>query len=250
VLRLADWRRIMRWIRTSLVALCAALALSAAATATASAFHPLFLTHSGRELLFTAKSGFSTPIKALVGGGNLATWTCEEGLVHGLILNKSTLIHRLLIEFHRKCETTVGASKTVCEEPIKFKEALGELGLLSSTNHKVVLLLIPSDGTKEFLKWTCELSTGTLGGAVIGEFPLTNTKGVGQYDKQLTEAELVFATESGNNEKQKVKEIFLLGIQMTGVEMTFSGFFVTGAKSTYETTDILKPDGSIEISTH
>ncbi len=237
----------MRWIRSVSVVLFAVLALSATAAASASAFHPLFLTQSGKALLFTGETG-PLLLRGLMLGALDIGISCEKSLLHGWVLNKSTLAEKIKLVLHGKCQEIINGTAESCKEPLEFKELLGELGLINSTNDKVVLLLAPSSGT-ELIQYECGGHINVLKGAVIGEFPEISKKGINQYNKQLGEAELVFESEN-DNENQKIKEIFLLGVQMTGVAFTFGEGFLFSGPASLEAAYDLKPDGWIEISTH
>lgn len=232
----------MRFMKLAMLALVAVFAVGAMTAATASAAAgPLFLTESAKELSFTASGGVAT-LRGL-NLGAVGTITCEKNTSKGFITPKSTLAHRVVVEFSGKCEQTVGTNKGTCTEPIKTAEMLAELGLVSK---KVVELLAPSSGTT-FVTVTCTNGNTTVEGAVVGEFPEVNAKGVNQYNKMLTESELVFEAEGKNTDNQAIKTIELLGTNMTGAELKVSGFF--GGKASQEGTGIIKPDGGVEICT-
>jgi hypothetical protein len=232
----------MSRINRAIVALVAVFAFGAIAASSASAGIVLFLTQSGHELLFTAHSGVG--ILRGLNLGVLGTITCELDLVHGFVLNASPLAHRIKVLFEGKCEEKVGSSTVKCEEPIHVNNLLGELGLVGSK--KVGFLLAPSSGT-EFVETKCEGNNTKVEGAVVGEFPEINKAGEEQYNKQLTKAELVFASEA-SNENQKITTIELLGVSMTGAKLKVQGFF--GGNASEETTDIIEGDGWIEICIH
>jgi len=230
-------------IRLALAALFAVLAFSAMATSSASAFfHPLFITQSGKELLFSGLGGKAT-LRSPSG-----TVECEKTLIHGFALHLSTLAHRILLLFEGKCEL-VTPIKAACSNEgthITSKLLLGELGLLTSSNHKVVILLAPSSGT-ESAKFNCGIGGEiAVTGAIVGEIPEINTKGVNQYNKPLTEMEQVFESVGKNSEKQVIQEIFLLGTQMTGVHLLSNN---QEASEEIKSNPVLKGDGTIEITT-
>jgi hypothetical protein len=245
----------MRTIKLLGLALMTTLALSAMAASTASAFHPLFLTESKKELLFFGVGGLPAH---LVGGlptlralnlGVLGTITCELILIHGFVLDKSTLAHRIKIEFEHNCTTTIGSTKSACEEPFVWKELLGELGLVL-LNKTVGFLLAPSDGTSVFAKPNCGSVVTTILGAVIGEIPLLSADpgraSIDQYNKLLSLTEVVFESEK-QNENQNITHIELLGVLMEGVKLDVEGFF--GGPASEEARAFLHSDGKIEICT-
>jgi len=231
-------------MRLALAALFAVLAFSAMATSSASAFfHPLFITQSGKELLFSGLGGKAT-LRSASG-----TVECEKTLIHGFALHLSTLAHRILLLFEGKCEL-VTPIKAACSNQgthITSKLLLGELGLLSATNHKVLILLAPSSET-ESAKFNCGIGGEiTVTGAIVGEIPEINAKGVNQYNKPLTEMEQVFESVGRNSEKQAIQEIFLLGTQMSGpIHLLSNG---SEASEEIRSNPILKGDGTIEITT-
>jgi hypothetical protein len=232
----------MRQLKTVLIAVFTMTALSGLSATNASAFHPLVLTQSGKELLVTGEAGLGV-IRAL-SAGVAATIECHKVLAHGWVLNKSTLGNRIKISFHTHCEQTVGGTKSACTEPIVLKEMIGELGLVG--NKVVGILLAPTSGA-EFVKVTCGGNTTTVEGATIVEVPEINRFGVNQYNKQLTEGEAIFATE-GKSENPKYTSIELLGVQMTKVELKVSGFF--GGKAAVEGNEFnVSTQGSFEICT-
>lgn len=239
----------MRITRLAFATLLTAVALSALTTASASASHPLILTQSGKELLFNAEGGRFLQIFLSRPQFNVTetdSVTCEKTSGHGSFLQKTPLVHLNQLTFEGKCElTTMNFGKSFCTEPIRVKALLGELGLASATNKKVDMLLTSFLGT-EIGKLECGNHSYTLEGSVIAELPEVNAKGVGQYNKQLTEVELTLESES-KNENQKITEIFLLGAQRSKAELFVAGLF--GGKASWETSPTLKPDGSIEIST-
>jgi hypothetical protein len=208
--------------------------------------HPLFLTESGSELLFSGTNpAGTTPTLRALNAGVLGTITCEKVLVDGWALPKSPLAHRVKTIFEGKCELHSSATGLVaCTEPIEPKLALAELGLV--LGNKTVGVLLEPTGTKEFVKVTCGANVTTVEGAVIGEIPEI-VGGVNQYNKLLSETTQVFEAENKNSENQKPESIELLGTNMTGVALTVSGFF--GGKASEEATVILKGDGKIEICT-
>lgn len=233
-----------RIVKSAVAALIVVVAFSAMAVGSAAAFHPLFLTQSGAELLVSGTSG-----RTLVRfRRNLLPVVvhCERDLfTNGWALPRSPLIHRALLLVHGRCILLANGMTTNCTEPIHFRRALLEIGLISSTNKKVALLYVPSEGT-EIVSFTCGTNTVTLEGALVGEIPELNAKGENQYNRPLSEMEWVFEAES-ETEKQKLTEIFLLGTQMTKVEMTASG--AGEGPTSFESTENIKGDGTVEICT-
>jgi hypothetical protein len=235
----------MRHTKVIMIAVFATVALSGLTATSAAAFHPLFLTQSGKELLVTGEGNLGI-LRSLT-AGVLGTVECHKILAHGWVVNKSTLVKRVTVSLHTKCELTVGSTKTACTEPIVLKEGLGELGLLVTPSGKkiVVALGAPTTGT-EFVKFTCGSNTTTVEGAVVGEIPEINKKLVNQYNKQLTEGEGILAAEN-KGENQQYTTIELLGVQMTKAELKVSGFF--GGKASVEASEVGKNAGWIEICT-
>lgn len=235
----------MRTMRLALAMLFAALAFSTMAASSASAFHPLFLTQSGKELLFSGEG--IKPILRAEEAGLPATLECERVLIDGFALNLSTLAHRVLVLFEGKCTLKVnGGANELCREPLVFKKSLAELGLLTSTNHKVVMLLAASDGTTVFDTSECGGNQTTVSGSIVAEIPENNAKLEKQINVSRSTLEVVYATTNKNNQ-QAITEIWLLGTQMTGDELKVEGFL--GGKVAWEDVLNLKGDGNIEIST-
>jgi hypothetical protein len=234
----------MRIMKPAVAALFAVLACSAMAASSASAFHPLFLTQSAKELLFSGEG--LKPVLRAEEAGVPGTLECERVLIDGFALNLSTLAHDILVLFEGKCTLKVqGGGNEPCREPLVFKKSLAELGLLTSTNHKVVLLLVSSEGTI-FDESECSGLRTTVSGSIIAEIPENNAKLEKQINVSRSELEVVFATVNKNNQ-QAITEIWLLGTQMTGDELKVEGFF--GGKAAEELTLNLKGDGKVEIST-
>lgn len=229
----------MRLIKLALAALFAVLAFSAMVSGSALAAHPQFLTASGRTLSFKGESG--TGLLRGVGGNTIH---CEHDLSSGEILNASPLARNVEVEFKGNC--TLLPLGVKCNEPIKIKLASAELGLILS-KRTVVLLLSPESGT-EFVEVVCSVNKINVEGAVIGEFPETNALGENQYNVTRDEYELKFESENKNTNKQKIKEICLLGTQMTGVGLSTTGSLFVGEASE-ETTETLKGDGLVTIDT-
>jgi predicted aconitase with swiveling domain len=241
----------MRIIGSALAALFAVLAFSAMAASSASAFHPLFLTLSGKTLLFTGE-GLKPVLRGEVGIA-LATVECEKVLIHGNILNNSPLVHLLPLLFEGKCEQKIGGgANELCEggNHLTTSAILAELGLQSSSNKNVVILLAPS-GTSNFITFKCGSGAATtVTGAIIGEIPETNAKEEKQIDAApKTELEVNFKTVSKNNQQANTT-IFLLGEEMPGpIELKVSGLF--GGKASEEALgNILTSDGPVVICTH
>jgi hypothetical protein len=232
-------------------ALFAVLAFGAmtASSAFAAQAHPIFLTASGAETLFSGENAAgTTPTLRALNLGVLGTITCEKALVDGFALPKSPLAHRVKVEFHGDCLQTVGSTKNKCVENIVVKTSLAELGLVLPGTLTVGILLEPSDGGKIFAEPECPAgSKTTVEGAVIGEIPAINKKGVSQYNKELTEQEQVFEAVGKNSETQNPTSIELLGVNMTGVKLKVSGFF--GGEASEEATAILKSATGIEVCT-
>jgi hypothetical protein len=243
----------MRSIKLLGVAFFAVLAFSAMAASTASAFHPLFLTESKKELLFFGVGGLpahlaggSPALRALT-LGILGTITCDLILLHGFVLEKSTLAHRILVELEHKCAISINGNPTACNEPIKSKLLLGELGLVL-LNKTVGLLLAPSDGTAVFFTVTCGGNSTTFLGALIGEIPeISNDTGLNQYNKLQTLTEVVWEAKPGDIELQNITHIELLGVLMENIKFDAEGFLAGPAS--LDAKAFLHSDGKIEICT-
>lgn len=222
-------------MRLALTALFAVLAFSAIATSGALA-HPEFNNASGKTLSFSGTGG--TSILRGLNLGVLGTIECEKNTSSGLVLNKSALAAEIHVEFSGKCVQLLSGNTTTCTEPIKIKLAFGELGL--SLAKKAVLLLAPESGT-EFVKITCGANVTTVEGTILGEFPENDKNLVKQYNQHSTKLELVFKSES-NNENQAIRHFFLSnGTLMEGVELKVAGFF--GGKASEEATGVVEADG-------
>jgi len=242
----------MRTIRLLGMALMATLAFSVMAASTASAFHPLFLTESKQELLFFGEGG----LHHLVGGlptlrglnlGVQGVITCELVLVHGFILDKSTLAHRIKVIFEHNCVQTISGSTSACTEPIETKPLLGELGLVL-LNKTVGILLAPSDGTGVFATVVCGSNTTKVLGAIIGEIPeISADTRLNQYNKLQTLTEVVFEAKNKSEDVQNITHIELLGNLMENVKFDVEGFF--GGTASEEAAAMLHSDGKIEICT-
>ncbi len=233
-------------IKTSLIGLGLTLLTTFNQTRHLPTRHPLFLTESRTELLFSGSNpAGTTPTLRALSAGLLGTIACEKVEVHGFVLPKSPLAQGISVVFRGKCEQTIGANKSACAEPISWKTSSAELGLVLG-NKTVGILLAPSTGT-ELAKPTCGGNVTTIEGAVIGEIPEINKKAENQYNKLLSETEYVFEAAGKNTENQIITSIELLGANMTGAELKVSGFF--GGKASQEMTLILKGDGKIEICT-
>ncbi len=235
----------MQKVKLFTLALAALMAFGVVMAATnASAAEPLFLNEGGTakaSLLFTATGG-----AAVLRGKKLeqeAEINCEESSTHGFSLNKSSLADEVLIIFKGKCNETapaLGLNKAACEEPIKVKEAKGELGLttLGAETKLLALLLRPASGT-EFVTTECGGSKTQVSGAIVGFFPQR-----AKYNKFETEAELVFRASGA---KQEPTTIELLGANMTGVTLKVSEIF--GQEASEATKASVKGDGKVAIDT-
>jgi Trypsin len=227
----------------NLLTLFVVLALGVTIAGSAFASIPLFLTASGKALSFTGTSKL-TLLRAL-NLGVLGVIDCEKGLSSGQLLHRSPVALKIELEYSGKCEQAVFGTKEACIEPIKFKLTFGELGLLTFPNGKraIALLLAPESGT-ELAKVTCGGNTTTIEGAIVVEFPETNALGEKQYNTLRNSLELVFKSES-KNENQALTSIELSGVSMTKAELKISGFF--GGKASLESTQTISPDGSVSI---
>jgi len=233
----------MRIVKLALAALFAVMAFSALAVSSASAFHPLFLTQSGKTLLILGLG--VDPILRGEQAGVAATILCEKVLVHGFVLHASTLLHLLKIIFHGKCVQKIGTGgNETCTEPIETKPILAEIGLLTSSNPKVVILLGPSDGTTNFASPVCGGHETKVGGVIVAEIPAENAARESQIETERTEYEVKFATLNKNNH-QSITEIFLLGAQMTKQELSIEGFL--GGPASEEVIVKLDADGWVRI---
>lgn len=237
---------------TALAAMVAVLAFGAVGAGSASAFHPLFLNEGNKaELLFSGEGSLATtgvlPTLRALNAGILGTITCEKVLVDGFAENKSTLAHRVKVEFHGKCTLHSNATGLVaCTETIKVNQSLAELGLVLG-NKTVGILLASSEKAPEFVKVTCGSNITTVEGAVIGEIP-EKVGTVEQYNKPLIETLQVFEAEGKSSENQNITSIELLGVNMTvGTTLKVSGFF--GGAASEEASVTLTGDGKIEICT-
>lgn len=219
-------------VKSIMLALVAMLTFGAV-TASATTTHPLFLTQSGRALKFTALGVL--PLLRV----SETLISCEKSTISGEVLNKSTLVDKVEMEFSGKC-----SNNEECP-PIKVELARGELGLLTSTTKTVALLLVPETGTV-FINWTCG---GTLvaEGAIVAEIPEFNSKSEALYNKDRKTFELRFETENKTS-KQKIKEIFLLGTQITGVQLLYH-LFGQVFNVSIEDTETLTTDGETLIDT-
>jgi hypothetical protein len=230
---------------TIMAALVAVLAFGAIMASTAgAATHPLFLTASGKTLLFLGEG--SKPVLRGEVAGVVATVECEKVLVHGLILHESSLAHLLPLLFEGKCEQKIpNRAAETCEEHITTKPILAELGLLKSGSKTVVMLLAPGDGTTTFVVLKCGGNTTTVSGTIVGEIPEKNSEGQNQYDVERETLEVIFATSPAGTNQQAITTIFLLGVEMTGQELKIAGFL--GGKASEEATANLKADGKVKI---
>lgn len=236
----------MRVIRLALAAF-AVMALSAiAASSAAAALEATFTTKGGGTVLFTGEG--SNPVLHGLQAGVAATVNCEKVLIHGFILNNSTLVHMLGIIFEDKCTQTVGSTTSECNPLlIKTKPILAELGFVKQNELKrVAILMAPGDGTTEFAKFTCGGMTTTVGGVVVGEIP--EISGVtNQYNKELTKLEVKFETTAVGSDQQKITTIFLLGKEMTAQELKVEGFL--GGKAAQEATATLTSAEGVTLNT-
>lgn len=229
----------MHVIKRTLLLLPAVFAFLVMTAASASAFHPLFLTQSKNALPFTGTSGLALLRFAIAGNESLIS--CEKDAISGELLDNASRARKVELEFSGKC---LENGSGTCIEPIKIKLALGELGLASSTSKRVLLLLAPESGTT-FATIECSGSM-TIEGAVIGEIPELNKSGEVQYNKDRKNFELIFRS-ANKNQHQAINEILLLGTQMTGVELKIPGFF--GGDLSVETVETLTTDGEALIDT-
>jgi hypothetical protein len=234
----------MKIMKLALTALFAVLAFSVLAASSALAAHPEFLTETGREEAFTGQNAARTiPTLRALNAGVLGTITCETLTVTGHVLDKSPLAHRVITEFSKDCLQTISGRKSTCVEPIRVKEALGELGLILG-NKTVGILLAPSDGTRIFAEPSCGGMTTRVLGAIVGEIP-ERFGVVNQYDKQLKESLQVFETVGKNSEEQNPISIELLGVNMTKADLDVEGFF--GGLASEEADVILKSTSGIAV---
>jgi hypothetical protein len=196
---------------------------------------PVFLTESGKALLFTATSSLGT-LRGPVG----AEVHCEKDSVHGFVLDESPLAREVEVEFKGKCEQTTGGVKATCNEPIKTEKLFGELGLL---NGHVLVLFAPEVGNK-FVTITCGVNNTEVEGALVGEFKLNTEENKPQYGVLLKLGLILFKAENAK-EKQVLKELELLGSLMTGVTLKTAGFFAGEASE--ETSELVHADGNVQI---
>jgi hypothetical protein len=236
-------RKVTGRILAAMVAVLAFGAIMASTAAAAS--HPLFLTASKKTLLFSGES--NKPVLRGVEAGVKAKVECEKVLVHGFILNESSLAHLKPIIFHKNCLQKIGnGGNEVCNEPIETKTVLAELGLTTSTNKIVALLLASDDGKTEFAKFTCGGHETKVGGTIVGEIPPNDGNGRGQYNVERENLLVVFATNPVESEKQAINKIFLLGTEMNNQELKIEGF-LGGPASEEVPSIILKSDGNVKL---
>jgi hypothetical protein len=231
----------MRVMKLALAALFAVTAFSAMAASSASAWHPLFLTLSHRELSFTATG--SNPVLRGENLGQVGTITCERVEGSGTILPLSPLAHRIHLRFFGKCEQTLNGNKVACNEPILPKLALGELGLLllpgTPKPRDVVIKLVPDDGTGKFVTITCGANVTTVLGSIIGE--------IGPTDVEATKFTIRFESVGKNSVTQLYKDIDLLGVEMKNEHLSVEGFF--GGEAAEDAEGTITTDGGSEICT-
>jgi hypothetical protein len=226
-------------VKLVLVALVAVVCVDALAAASTSAAEPLFITGTGKALLFTGTSGVVT-LRSKTGTGTEGTITCEKTLTfHGLALNESALVRELHIEFKGKCEQTVGSNKGTCSEPIKLASSYGELGLLHG---HVLILVAPESGTL-FVEVKCTNGNTDVRGAIIGEFTLNGRGGSSQYNGALEDFLLSFNAKGITQEPESIE---LSGTLMTGVGLSTEGLF--SGKASEEATELLSFDGLAQIN--
>lgn len=234
----------MRIMKLALAAVFAVLAFSAMAAASASALpvHPLFLTQSGKTLLFSGTGGKSTlrGLSGIVAG----TIECDKNASHGFVLNKSLLADEIHVEFSGNCHELLSGVRTACKEPITIKLAFGELGLVLG-NKTVGILLKPEVGNV-FTEFECTGNKFIVEGSVIGEFP-EKVGTVNQYNKNLKEFTVVFEAVNKNSDLQNPEKIELLGTEDTAELKTAGGIF--GGRASEEAEGTLTVDGEGSIDT-
>jgi hypothetical protein len=221
--------------KLALAALVAVMCVGPLAATSASAVETLFITSSGKALLFTGSGAVTLRGKE---AGIEGTIKCELSKTHGFVLNKSSLARELHIEFEGKCEQTVGSTKSACTEPIKALSAYGELGLLHGHG---LLLVAPEKGT-ELVEAKCAGDNTKFSGAVIGEFALNGADGLPQYGIAREDYLLLYKVKGTTQEPE---EIELSGTLMKGVTLKAEGFL--GEKASEETTQLLSFAGPTQI---
>jgi hypothetical protein len=155
-------------------------------------------------------------------------------------------VHLLPLIFEGKCVQKInGGANETCTEPIETKRILAELGLISSSNKTVAILLAPSEGSTEFAKLKCGANETKVGGVIVGEIPAENAKLEKQYNVEREELEVIFATNPAGTNKQAITTIFLLGTEMTGQELKVEGFL--GGPAAWEMKFIVKADGKVKF---
>ncbi len=178
----------MRIMKLLGLAFLATLAFSAVGTLGAgSAAALLFLTESGKELLFTIKSLGNATFESASG----SRFECKSVLGHGFIMHKTDSVRKILLTFH-EC----GSGLTQCTssgEPsglIKTLELDALLVTLLSPLDKYGLKLLAESGN--LAEYTCGLGSVELRGSVVGE-----------YEETLAESETF---------KKEVKLVFEKGV--------------------------------------
>lgn len=167
----------MRIIKLLGLALMVTLAFSAVgAIGAGSASALVFLTESGRELLFTAKS-LTKPVLETANGSKVE---CVLLLGHGFILHNTDKAHKILLTFHGCKNVLLGECKST-NEPA---------GLITTLELDALLVTLLPSIDKYGLKLLAEkgnLAEFTCG---IGEAPVV-VKGtvVGEFEETLKESE-------------------------------------------------------------
>jgi hypothetical protein len=228
----------MRRLKVVLLALGAVMAVSAVASATASAAKPEFV-FTGTEKGFTGKQ---------VGSGTLETKggtkvSCTAGTSTGEIegASGSNKVTKTVVTF-----TACTSSGFECHSPgassgeIKTKELKGQLGYISSTEKTVGLDLEPKEG-EFFVEFTCfGFLSSKVKGQVIGKLTPVNK------EVKTTEHFTLAYEQTGG--VQKITELEIEGVKDTGDILSSSLNGGAEEQAGEQSTQELTPKATVTIS--
>lgn len=234
----------MRSIRVLMLAFVAMLAFSVVgAIGAGSASALLFLTESGKELLFTVKGGEAK----LESSSGLAV-ACKTVLGHGFIVHKSDEARKILLTFHecsslgQECLSTQSAEKAGLITTLEM-DAL----LVTLLNGKYGLKTLAEGSGKNLAEFTC--GTGFLEakiivkGSVVGEFTETKAESEESYKK---EAKVVFENNPAKAGEAKILDYWTLeGLRTAKLESNSNGGAFT--ESNEQATGTITSDGGVKL---
>jgi hypothetical protein len=200
-------RSIIKMLRLAFLATLAFLAIGAIGAGSASAL--LFLTLLNLELILILSHKLAL-LLTLSG----SRFDCKLILGHGLVLNKTDVIDKILLTFH-ECAAVIGGSSGSCKssqagekEGLITTLDLDALLITTLTGLYALVLLAEKGPSTNLAEFTCfgGLQKEIWTGEIAGELPAKI-----ELEKGLAESTIEFATKTGETGMPEITSWWTLG---------------------------------------